>query len=132
MKKLNIAYVLIGLLIVCSVVGIGSGIYYYKQSKSAEQLLKNPDVVAKKETKEVVDKVKKLVMLPDEEPQMATVLDVEKLKDQPFFSQAKNGDKILVYTKAQKAVIYRPSTNMIVEVAPMNMNASDSAVPVAK
>ncbi len=128
MKKGLFTYVVIGILAVLTIGGMSGAVYYYNQAKDAETLLKNPEAVAKKETKEVVDRAGKLLILPDEEPQMATVLDVEKLKDQPFFKQAQNGDKILVFPKAQKAVLYRASTNIIVEVSPFSPSATPSAV----
>lgn len=127
MKKINVVYVVIGILAVFTIAGVGGAVYYQQQAKKAEFLLKNPDAVAKKETQEIVSRVGKLFMLPSEEPQMATVLDVEKLKDQSFFQQAQNGDKILAYPKAQKAILYRPSTNIIVEVGPLVMSATPAA-----
>lgn len=66
----------------------------------------SPEDLAKKEIKDLVEKIGKLVILPaDEEPVLATVTDKEKLKDQPLFAKAENGDKILIYAKAQKAYI---------------------------
>jgi len=85
-----------------------------------ESLKRNPNEVMKEETAWVTEKVSALMDLPqDETPTVATVLDVEKLKDQPFFKNAQNGDKILVYTKAMKAILYRPETNKIIEVMPL-------------
>jgi len=78
--------------------------------------------LAKKEIKDLVEKIGKLVILPaDEEPVLATVTDKEKLKDQPLFAKAENGDKILIYAKAQKAYIYNPTKNVIVDVVPVNV-----------
>jgi len=57
----------------------------------------------------------------DEEPTIATVLDKEKLKDQLFFAKAENGDKVIIYSKNQKAILYRPSINKIIDVAPISI-----------
>jgi hypothetical protein len=51
-------------------------------------------------------------------------LDTSKLKGQAFFANAKNGDRVLVFTKAQEAVLYRPSTNIIITVGPLTMPTS--------
>ena len=132
MKKFNSTSLLIGVLAALVIAGIGGAVYYQQQAQKAEYLLHNPDVVAKQETQAVVDKVGKLMILPNETPQMATILDKTKLASQPFFSNAQNGDRVLVYTKAQKAVLYRPSTNLIVEVGPLSLPAATpSSTPTA-
>lgn len=82
----------------------------------------NPQRAAQDELKDVVAKVEKLMVLPEgETPTLATVADPEKLKDQKFFQNAKTGDKVLIYANSQKAILYNPSSNKIVEVAPINL-----------
>jgi len=108
----------------------GSAFYFYNQNKKTLTLLNNPSQATEKETKELTDKVGKLITLPDEKPTLITVMDKEKVKDQPFFSKAENGDKVLVYTAAKKAILYRPSTNKIVEVGPVDI-APDKTFKVA-
>ncbi len=73
------------------------------------------------ETKQLVDKVSKLILLPNDEiPTVATVSDPEKLKNQAFFSKAKNGDRVLIYTASKRAYLYDPVANKILEVAPID------------
>jgi len=61
--------------------------------------------------------------LPKEEvPTIATISDKEKLKGQVFFDAAENGDILFAYTTAMKAILYRPSTNKIINVAPITIN----------
>lgn len=75
----------------------------------------------------MTEKVGKLIALPaDETPTIATVEDKTKLADQAFFSAAENGDKLLIYTKAQKAIVYRPSTNQIINVGPISIDPQAS------
>jgi len=91
--------------------------YFYVE---LERLRANPQTLTNSELQEIVTKVGRLVVLPvDEQPTLATVADPEQLKDQPFFAQAKKGDKVLVYNKAQKAILYDPVQNKIVEIAPI-------------
>ena len=40
-----------------------------------------------------------------------------KLKAQPFFAKAQDYDQVLIFEKAKKAILYRPSTNKLIEVA---------------
>ena len=93
-----------------------------------EVLKKDPQIVAQSEIKMLVGKLSKLVILPEgEDPVVATVNDKEKLKDQPVFAKAQNGDKILIYSKARKAYIYSPIKNMIIDVVAVNF---DNPAPV--
>jgi hypothetical protein len=91
--------------------------------KSQLQALKaNPQKASQDEVKTLVARVGQLIVLPtDEEPTVATVADPEKLKDQTFFAQAKKGYRVLIYTKARKAILYDPVANRIIEVAPVNI-----------
>lgn len=117
MKK--ILYKLI--IIVILVGAIGASIYFYLQYQRSQKLLQNPTLVAAEETKSLIEKVGNLIQLPKgEQPTLATVSDKNKLADQPFFANSQNGDKVLIYTNAKKAILYRPSINKIIEVAPIN------------
>lgn len=101
------------------VVALGAAGYFYKQ---LSDIKKNPNKVAQDETKATIAAVGKLIVLPtDETPTLATVTDPSKIKDQTFFAHAQTGDKVLIYTKAKKAILYNPSGNKIVEVAPINL-----------
>lgn len=71
----------------------------------------------------LISAVGKLITLPeDENPTIATVSDPAKLAGQPFFSRAKEGDKVLIYTRYKKAILYRPSERKLVEVADLNLD----------
>ena len=110
------------LIVLCvALVGMGLAIFFfsrYQQSKVEREKAKETSQEASSdETKVLVEKVGELLELPEEEvPTVATVADVTKLQDQVFFKNAQNGDKVLVYTKANKAVLYRPATGKIIEV----------------
>lgn len=97
--------------------------YFYNQYQNSQKLLKNPGQVAKDEVAGLIDTVGSLIELPQNEtPTVATVSDKTKLQDQSFFARAENGDKVLIYAKAQKAILYRPNLQKIIEVAPVNIN----------
>jgi len=104
--------------------------YFYNRYKKTELLLNNPTLAAKEEVAAVTAKLGLLMELPKEEAVIVTVLDTNKLKGQQFFANAKNGDKVLIYSKANKAILYRPATNMIIEVAPVQMGQSQAPVKI--
>lgn len=101
--------------------GIASStFYFYKQNQKNLELLNNPEQASKEEASALAERIGALIDLPvDEEPTVISVVDKEKVKDQPFFSKAENGDKVLVYAASKKAILYRPSTNKIIEVGPV-------------
>ena len=71
---------------------------------------------------DVVSKVSKLILLPkNETPNIVTVKDASKLKGEQFYADAKNGDITLVYTKQRRAILYRPSQDIIVNVAAVSV-----------
>lgn len=111
------------LLVLVFLAAVGFGVYYYR---GYQKLLKNPQAANDQEAAQLQATVGKLMVLPNETPSTATVLDKEKVKDQPFFANAENGDKVLIYTNAKKAVLYRPSTGKIIEVMPISLDPNAS------
>lgn len=125
LPKIN-THVVIGIVIL--VLALIPSIYFYSKYQNAQKRLSNPTQFATDEAKSLVAMVSKLMNLPGEEtPTVATVNDKEKLKSQPFFSKSENGDKVLIYTNAKKAILYRPSINKIIDVAPVNIGPAASA-----
>lgn len=87
--------------------------------------------LAQKEIREVTEKLGKLTLLPDEEPVIATVMDAQLLATQSaFYQNAENGDKLVVYPKAQKAYIYSPTKNIIVNAGPLIVDQDQNSRPV--
>ena len=106
--------------LVIAVLALGTSSYYFYNE--ASMLKKDPNKTAKEDTDKLVAQIGKLIVLPEgETPTVVTVSDPEKLKDQAFFSRAKTGDKVLIYTNARKALLYDVENNKIVEVAPINI-----------
>lgn len=113
--------IIVGLLI-GAVLALIPSYYFYTKYQETQKLLKNPQQAAKQEIDNTVAKLGKLMVLPkDETPTIATVTDRTKLKDQPFFSKSQNGDKVVLYIKARKAILFREKDNKIIEVAPINI-----------
>lgn len=100
------------------ILGVTSVLFYRKYSDIKE----NPQKYAQETVDTLVSDVKQLMILPEgEAPTIATVVDPQKLKDQAFFANAVTGDKVLIYARARKAILYSPATHKIIEVAPLNI-----------
>ncbi|PIR75013.1 MAG: hypothetical protein CO030_05470 [Candidatus Magasanikbacteria bacterium CG_4_9_14_0_2_um_filter_42_11] len=126
--------IVVWLLLVLALIG-ATGTYYFYHKYSV--LIQDPTVSSQKDLDKTLAAVEKLMMLPDgETPTMATILDKNKLADQAFFAKAENDDVLLAYTKSLQAILYRPSTNKIIKVAPIYFNtdvlSEDSVGDVAE
>lgn len=125
--KLLANKVILVISLVILIVALVPSLYFYNQYQKTQSLLQNSNKQVEVETKVLIAQVGKLIELPTgENPTVATVSDKTKLLDQPFFKNAQNGDKVLVYSKAKKAILYRPSINKIVEVSMINIGNTQS------
>lgn len=106
-------------LVVGVVIGVG-GLWAYNQYMPKSNAAPVSQVDQAK-IKDLISKVGKLVMLPtNEEPVIATINDASALtKEQVFYKGSINGDVVLVYQKAAKAIVYSPSRDIIVNVGPV-------------
>lgn len=102
-------------------------VFLFIQYSKTKSLLNNPQQATKEQIADLVKKVGVLIELPNEEPTIATVTNKDALKNQPFFAKSENGDKVLIFTQAKKAILYRPSENKIIEVAPINIGDQQTA-----
>lgn len=122
--------IIIGLLCLLVVIAAASAYYFYDQNQKARAA-----TVAAKVDKEdeYIDRVSALVVVPaGEEPVVAAIDDKSKFAGQQFFSMAQNGDVFVIYPKAKRAYLYRPSVNKIVDVGPVdNKTALNQSTPSA-
>ncbi len=124
-KKVGSSYftkknILIGCIILTFIVILGIGLYYFIQYNHAQNVLKNPILASEMQQEAIVTNVGKLTQLPTgEKPTIAKVSDITKLQNQPFFQNAKNGDFVLIYSKAKEAILYDPTTNKILREGPI-------------
>ncbi len=117
MRKFLRKYFVIILIVLVVVLALLSG-YLYKRSVN----LRNPERVATEESKDLARKVGRHVVVPtDELPKVATVSDPSALKGQEFFADAKIGDKVLIYEKAKKAILYDPKADRVIVTAPLTV-----------
>lgn len=71
----------------------------------------------------------KMIIPKGETPTIATVTDIAKLESQPFFKNAQNGDKVLIFGSTNTAILYRPTIHKIVMVSPVN--AAQNPIPAS-
>ncbi len=115
MTKRNL---MIGAGVLAAIVILGGGYFFFGMNS-------DPQAKAKAEADQVIRQVSRHMVLPEgETPTVATVSDPSKLKDQRFFANAKKGDKVLIYSGAQKAILYDPVADRIIEVAPVNIGGA--------
>jgi hypothetical protein len=121
--------IIIGVLIFLLI--IGGGLYqYHKNNIGALGSAQGTDA---SDVGDLIAQVGEKMVLPTgETPTLATVSDVTKLQDQPFFKNAQNGDKVLIYGNAKLAIMYRPSIHKIVAVAPVNTPVTDVSTPATQ
>src|SRR3990167_8021461 len=122
-KKLY--YLIIGIVILAVLINIAYFLIQFRKGQKASSI----PAKTQEDVKNLTVNVGKLIELPkSEEPTIATVSNKEKLKDQPFFANAQNGDKVLIYTKSKKAILYRPSINKIIDVSFLNFGVSPTPI----
>ena len=133
MNYLNSKYLIpAGIILALIILGAG-GYYFYTQNQKTQVANINPQASAQEEVKKIVAEVGKLIDLPTgEDPTLATVTDISKLKDQPFFQKAKNGDKVLIYTNSRKAILYDPQAKKVIDVAPINIGSQSAQLIQSK
>ncbi len=139
-SKLSKTQLFVGVLVLVigvAAVGIGGSALMYKKYKDASsklaELQQNPQAMTQNQSKELIAKVAMLMAVPnDEDPTIATVVDKEKLKGQAFFTSVENGDRVLFYPKAHKAILYRESDNKIMDVEPLNIGSASGQVAGAQ
>ncbi len=114
-RKMLLAFLfLVGVIVLAFVCGY---YLYGKITQSQSSAVSTPG-----DTQQVVEAVGNLMLLPNETPTIAVVSDLSKLKDQAFFAHAIQGDIVLMYVHAGRAILYSPTLNKIIEVAPITNN----------
>jgi hypothetical protein len=95
-------------------------------SKQVAAVNANPQALVERQTTDLITRVGKLMQLPSgETPTVAAVSNAAAARQQSaFFDNARDGDKVLLYVKTGEAILYRPSTNKVILVAPLTFNNS--------
>jgi hypothetical protein len=112
------------IVILVAILAIGFGVFSYLKINK----IKIPDdttSIKEEEVAALISRVERLYLFPKNEvPTIATVSDPKLLKDQTFFTLSQTGDKVLIFLKSGKAVLYRPSIDKIIEISPVKNNSN--------
>jgi len=114
------------LLILILIAGVSYGGYkYYNYSKTEVYKQKKAD----RQVKSLVNKVGKLILLPEGTPAIFDIKDpMTLIPQQAFFVGSEKGDQLLVYPQIGKAIIYSPKRNLIVNVGPVTNDEQPAPV----
>jgi hypothetical protein len=84
--------------------------------------------ITEREAQKVKTEIAKLINIPQEEPVMALVTNADQLiAEQPFYQGVTNGDILVIYPQARKAILFNPRTNKLVNVGPVNVGEASAS-----
>lgn len=115
------------LLALVLVAAVGAAGYFYMQYADAQKKLMTVQSKTGANNAaadaQVLAQVEKLIELPkDESPTLATVSDKSKLASQSFFRNSQNGDRLIIFVKSKKVILFRPIANKIIEVGTISVS----------
>lgn len=112
-RRLRIIFIVLIALLVSSLAFGGYFFYKYKFNAISES-------ASKKEAEKLFSKISDIYYFPEgEKPAIATVSDPSIFSGQGYFESAQIGDAIFIFAGTKRAVLYRPSIDKIIDVAPM-------------
>lgn len=116
-------------LVLFVVLCLGTSGYFFLQYKNAQSVLGKS---SSDDVEGLVKEIGAVIELPQGEvPTVAIVSDKSKLSGQAFFRKAENGDKVLIFANAKRAILYRPSVKRIIDVTTIDLNESANSGNVA-
>lgn len=107
-------FIVIALLLIFGTVGTSVYLYWNSQQKLSALEKASPTVYTEFQTSTLIDQVRRHMDLPNETPIVTTITNAASLKQEPFYANAVDGDKVLVFSK--RAILYDPVRDRIVEV----------------
>lgn len=121
--------------IICVLLAVvaGGGYYFYDKYNETKQeveklsTIQGQQELSKSQTQKLLEEMRSRIVLPDgEDPVIATITDINQLKNNEFYKNAKNDDRVVVFANAKKAYIYRPSTKTIVNVGAFSVESTQN------
>lgn len=99
-----------------------------KTAQQLEELKNSTQASGQQVAEEVLNKIRNHIELPtDPQPTVATITDVERLRESnEFYQKAKNGDHLIITEK--RAVLYDPERDVIIDVVPVQISPAETPV----
>lgn len=102
--------------------------YYQARQKLLTVFNTSQEEQALAEVNQVLDSMKKLTLIPNEVPVIATITDSEfLLKESAFYEGSIDGDKLVLFKEARRAYIYSPSRQILVNAGPLLLEDNGQA-----
>lgn len=114
-RGLRISKVTIALAI-CCIIAVAVGVYFFIKYQETQQSESSQNA-------RIVEKVAKSIQLPNETPVLVTVADKTKLTNKQLASKVEDSDVMLIFAKAKRLIVYRPSTDKVADM--LSFNASE-------
>jgi len=123
-KKGNLTIILLILIFIISGIFVYLRFNKLNNELNEYKTLSNSGDIEQEMVRQVLNKVDELIILPDEQPTVAAITNTSGLiKENPsFYKNAVDGDILIIYSS--KAILYRESDNIIVNVAPVFIEPS--------
>jgi len=100
-------------LVICCIIAIAASVYFFMKYQESQ----NTEASA---NAKIVEKVGKTIELPAEAPVLVTVADKSKLTNKQLATKVENDDIMLIFAKAKRLVVYRPSTDKVADILSFN------------
>ena len=124
-RVLKLPLIISGVIILLILLGIL--VYFSYQYLTLKNQMQNSPLLTQQQILDLTKDAGKLIILPRGIPTVYTITDVSKLKNQAFFQNAENGDKILIYANERKVFIFSPNRNILVNVGPLNFTTTQQS-----
>lgn len=102
---------------------------FEKTSQELQQVKQSTENSGQAAADHVLQNARMLMDIPnDPAPTVATITDVDALrKTNEFYNKAQNGDNLII--TANRAILYSPTKNIIIDVVPVQPTTAPSATP---
>jgi hypothetical protein len=127
-KKSPILTILLIVLFFALGIGAGYFAYEYLTSQGVLDKINDPEYVSQLQEQQIENTLadlREIMLLPDEQATIATLVDIEALKEEnpEFYENAKNGDLLVIYS--EKAILFREEEGKIINVAPVFLEPTE-------